>query len=262
MDNCKYNAETRFADAGLALLMDLSAESDGNMLWEEYCTSNCAMPPALDIQCRRQIQKAIQKNKWHSRAIRFLKTTCQLAASFAVILFLVVSLVTSVEAIRVPVLNFILKHSPHATAILFQSSSTSSQTQLEELCSILKYSAPEGYILEVEQIYRDKYSVPPTVTSVFMAFQDENDAILTIHVAPAKGSWSVDTEDATVTQLELSGQEAILIEKHPEIQIIWVNKTQELFYHITADSMEKSDFMQYVTMLAKETKNSNGGLNE
>ena len=61
-----------------------------------------------------------------------------------------------------------------------------------------------------------------------MAFQDENDAILTIHVAPAKGSWNVDTEDATVTQLELSGQEAILIEKHPEIQIIWVNCLEDM----------------------------------
>lgn len=262
MDNCKNNAETRFADAGLALLMDLSAESDGNMLWEEYCVSNCAMPPELDNHCRHQIQKAVRRSKRHSRAMGFLKTASQLAASFAVILFLTVSLITSVEAIRIPVLNFILKHTPRATAILFQSSPTPSQTQLEELCSILKYSAPEGYTLEVEHIYRDEYTIPPTVTSVFMAFQDENDALLMIHVSPAEGSWSVDTEDAVVTQLVLEGQKAILIEQASRIQMIWINETQKLFYHVTADTMEKTDFMQYVTLLAKETKNSNAGLKE
>ncbi len=262
MDNCRNNAETRFADAGLALLMDLSAESDGNMLWEEYCVSNCVMSPELDNQCRHQIQKAVRRSKRHSRAMGFLKTASQLAASLAVILFLTVSLITSVEAIRIPVLNFILKHSPRATAILFQSSSAPSQTQLEELCSILKYSAPEEYALEIERIYRDEYTVPPTVTSVFMAFQDENEALLSIHVSPAEGSWSVDTEDAIVTQMTLEGQRAILIEKPPSMQVLWINETQHLVYHVTASSMEKTDFMQYATSLAKETKNSNAGLKE
>lgn len=262
MDNHRNHVETNFTDAALALLLERSAESDGERLWEEYCACDCKVPPVLDNQCRQKICKTIRKRKVYSNTVHLLKRTGQLAASLAIILFLTFSLITSVEAFRIPVLNFILKHSPRATAILFQSSSTPRQTQLEELCSILKYSAPEGYTLEIEHIYRDEYTVPPTVTSVFMGFQDENNALLTIHVSPAEGSWSVDTENAAVTQLILEGQKAILIEKFPEFQMLWINDTQKLLYHITAGSMNKTDFLNYVTLLSKETKNSNSGLIE
>lgn len=262
MDNHRDHAEMQFADAGLALLLELSTESDGELLWEEYASSHCVMPPALDQKCRSQIQKTIHINKRRRNATHILKSVGQLAASLAVVLFLTVSLITSVEALRIPVLNFILKHSPRATAILFQSTATPRQTQLEELCSILKDAVPEGYVLEVEHIYRDEYTVPPTVTSVFVAFQNEDDALLTIHVSPAEGARSVDTENAEVTQMELEGQRALLIEKPPGIQVLWINETQQLVYHVTASTMKKTDFMNYATMLAEETKMSNAGLKE
>lgn len=262
MDNHRNNAETQFTDAGLALLLDWSAESDGELLWEEYCTSNCTMPLDLDIQCRKQIQKTIQKNSRHTFMMRFLKTAGHIAASLTVILCLTVSLITSVEALRVPVLNFILKNSPRATAILFQSSTTPGETQLEELCSILKFSVPEGYTLEMERVYRNEFTNPQTVTSVFMAFLDANENLLTIQVSPAEGSWSVDTENAVVTHRTLEGQNAIFIEKSPEFQVLWLNETQNLFYHISASSMEKADFENYVITLAKEIRYSNAGLRE
>ena len=262
MDNFRNNAETNFADAGLALLMDRSAESDGDLLWEEYCSHNCTMPLELDIQCQRQIQRTIRKSRRHSCTMRFLKTAGHLAASLAVILCLTIPLITSVEAIRIPVLNFFLKHSPRATSILFQNPSPPSQTQLEELCSILKFSAPEGYTLEVEHIYRDEYTVPATVTSVFMAFQNANDDLLSIHVSPAEGSRSVDTENAVVTQLTIEGQKALFIEKSPEFQVLWINEPQKLLYHVSVGSMNKADFMNYIKTLAKDINNSNAGLKE
>ena len=260
MDNHRNHVETNFTDAALALLLERSAESDGERLWEEYCASDCRMPPVLDNQCRQKICKTIRKNRVHSNTVHLLKRTGQLAASLAIILFLTVSLITSVEAFRIPVLNFILNHSPRATAILFQNSSSSSQTPLEELHGIVKLFVPEGYTLEVEHIYRDEYTDPPTVTSLFMAFQNTSDDLLTIHISPAEGARSVDTENAVVTQLMLEGQKAILIEKFPEFQMLWINETQKLVYHITASSMNRTDFMNYVTLLAKETKHSNSGL--
>lgn len=260
MDNHRKHIETNFTDAALALLLERSAESDGERLWEEYCASDSSMAPALDNQCKQKICKTIRKSRMYSNTTHLLKRTGHLAASLAIVLFLTVSLITSVEAFRIPVLNFILKHSPKATAILFQNSSPSSQTPLEELLGIVKLFVPEGYTLEVEHIYRDEYSDPPTVTSLFMAFQNTGDDLLTIHISPAEGTWSVDTENAVVTQLMLEGQKAILIEKSPEFQMLWINETQKLLYHITAGSMSKTDFLNYVTLLAKETKYSNSGL--
>lgn len=258
MDNRRDHLEKEFADAGLALLMDWSAESDGESLWEEFSSDEPRMPQDLDIRCRNLIQKARRNMCFH----RIGKSIGKMAASFVLVLFLAVSLITSVEALRVPVLNFFLKHSPRATSIIFQqNSSTKKQNQLEELLSILKSFVPEGYTLELEKVYRDEYANPPVVTSVFLFFQDTDEHLIYIETSPAEGVRNVDTENATVSQITLAGMEAMLIEKSSEIRVIWLNKTQNLLYSVTANSMEKSDFMEYVTTLAWEIRYSNAGLN-
>lgn len=262
MDKRRSKVETDFADAALALLMDWSAESDGEQLWDEYCTAEQQMPPELDAICRNRIQKYAKRSRRRGGFVRMLKTSGQAAACLAIILFFAISLITSVEALRVPVLNFILKHSEQATAIIFQHEPTQKETQLEELLNILKESAPEGYSLEIENIYRDNYSNPPVITSIFMGFQDAGSNLLSIHVTPAEGTMNVDTEDASVTRITLEDQYAMLIEKAPEIRMIWINETQGLLYSVTASAMEKADFMEYVAILAHETRYSNAGFTE
>ena len=117
-------------------------------------------------------------------------------------------------------------------------------------------------MLEVEQIHRDKYTDPPVITSVFLAFQNADDNLLTVHVAPAEGTWNIDTEDASMTPMTLEDQKAILIEKTPEIRVLWINDAQGLFYDIYAGSMERTEFLNYVTILAEEIRYSNAGLTE
>ena len=193
---------------------------------------------------------------------RVLKSAGKTAACVALILCLTVSLITSVEALRVPVLNFLLKHSPRATTILFQHSATQSQTQLEELLCILKSNTPTDYALVMEQIYRDEYADPPVIRSVFLAFQNAEENLLMIQVAPAEGTWNVDTEDAALTPMTLEDQQALLIEKDTQIRVLWINETQGLLYDISAHAMEKTDFMNYVTSLAEDILYSNAGLLE
>ena len=260
MDERRSRIETDFADAALALLMDWSAEDEGDWLWEEYCTAEQQMPPELDTRCRSLIQTHTKKIQQKTKFLSCLKAAGQTAACLGIILFLTVSLITSVEALRVPVLNFFLKHSPRATTILFQQ--PPQESPLEELQGILKFYVPEGYTLELEQIHRDEYSNPPAVTSVFLAFQDSKRNLLTIHVSPAEGVWNVDTEDASVSEIILEGQKAILIENAPEISVYWLNKRQGLLYGVTANAMDKTDFLEYVTLLAQETRWSNAGFTE
>ena len=262
MDNRRISLEDHFSDAALALLMDSNAEAEGELLWEQYGGCRPEFPKELDENCQNRIQKTIAKKSKHAILARAGKRVLQVAASFVLVLFLTVSLITSVEALRVPLLNFLLKHSPRATTILFQQSPTQSQTQLEELLCILKTNAPTNYVLEVEQIHRDKYTDPPVITSVFLAFQNADDHLLTVHVAPAEGTWNIDTEDAIMTPMTLEDQKAILIEKEPEIRVLWINDAQGLFYDIYAGSMEKTEFLDYVTILAEEIRYSNAGLTE
>ena len=262
MDDIRRNLEDRFSDAALALLMDGFSEVDGQALWDQYQASEQTMPQDLDQRCQRQMQKTLARQQKKASWFRTRKLVSQTAASLVLVLLLTISLVTSVEALRVPVLNFLLKHSPRATTILFSEPPAQSQTQLEELVCILKSNVPKNYTLELENIYRDEYLDPPVITSVFLAFQDADENFLLIQVSPAEGARNIDTEGAAITQMTLVDQRAILVEKAPEIRILWINDTQGLVYDIYAGAMEKSDFLDYVTQLAEEIRYSNAGLIE
>lgn len=61
MDNQRTILEDRFTDAALALLMDCSAETDGELLWEQYHACGQTMPPELDQACQKQTKRAIEK---------------------------------------------------------------------------------------------------------------------------------------------------------------------------------------------------------
>ena len=262
MDERRNNLEDRFSDAALALLMDRFAEDDGEALWQQYLTGSQPMPQDLDQRFQKQIQKALSRQLRETYRIRTRKLVLQMTAALTLVLLLTVSLVTSVEALRVPVLNFLLKHSPRATTVLFTHAPSQRHTQLDELLHILKSRVPEDYTLELERIYRDESAEPPAVTSVFLAFQNADHHLLSIQVAPAEGVRNIDTEDAEITSMTLAEQKAILMEKAPEMRVLWINDAQGLVYDIYAGSMEKSDFLDYVTILAEEIRFSNAGLSE
>lgn len=262
MDDRRKQIETQFSDAALALMMDDFAEEEGKQLWEAYCEEECCMPAELDARCSSQIQHTIDKTSHQSAVRKRWKSAGRAAACLVVLLCLAGTLVSSVEALRVPVLNFIIRHAPQYTSFLFGEAPGSSLTRLEELLSILKISVPDGYTLAAEHIHRDEFPDPPSVHSVFLAYQDADENILMINVAPAEGTLNIDTEDATITKIILAEQEAMLVEKAPEIRVLWINDAQNLYYDVYASNMEKSAFLEYVTPLSEKILYSNAGLSE
>ena len=247
MDERKMQVMEDFGDAALALMLEEQAEADGMALWEAYCRQNDPMPEPLDNACRKAVAKTLRKSHKHMLMGRALRCSAMLAAC----LVLVTTLIFSVEALRVPMLNFILTHGGASTVLRFQEREGWEETPLEEIRYILDTTVPDGFVLEIEN------SDSPSRLGRFYCSDDAG--TLQIVIIPAMGSMSLDADEGQITEFTLAGHDAILVESD-DLQAMWINKTQKLFYTVTASSMEKTDFLQFVEILAEKTTYSGAGL--
>ena len=249
MDERKKKVMEDFGDAALALMLEEQAEADGKALWEAYCEHIEPMPQSLDKTCRKVMAKVIRRSHKHMLMGRALRCSALLAAC----LVLVTTLVFSVEALRVPVLNFILTHGGASTVLRFQERESWEETPLEEMRHILDITVPDGFVLEIEN------SDSPSMLGRFYCSDDTG--TLQIVIIPAMGAMSLDADQGQITEFTLAGHDAILVESD-DLQAMWINKTQKLFYTVTASAMEKTEFLQFVEILAEETTYSAAGLTD
>ena len=101
--------EEQIQDASLLILMDEYAQADGQKLLTNFKASGMTMPVSLDRVCQLQFDQYRRK----SEKSTLLRNTVYRVAKIAAVLVLVCSLsanlILSVEAIRVPCLNFFIR---------------------------------------------------------------------------------------------------------------------------------------------------------
>lgn len=244
--------QQRFGDAAMELLMQEYAQTDGDLLLERY-RGECdrvSMPDAMDRHCRNLIQKSYQR----MLIISALKRTARVAACILIMLCLAFPLAMSVEAFRIPVLNFILKEGKEFTQVSF-AQNTSSFSALDQLRVIIWEAVPDGYQLTLENVHTDKHMGSESITSLFIRFQDDQKRALAIGVTKAAGSISVDSENAETTSMELFGQQAVILAKDGELRAIWVNEEQGQLYDVTGYGTGPDIFWECVHKLANSTQN-------
>jgi len=244
--------QQRFADAALELWMEEYAQAEGYRLLEAYRqeSSDTARSEALDAHCQKTIRKANQRMLIGST----LKRAARTAACLLIMLMLAFPMAMSVEAFRIPVMNFILKEGKGFTAVSF-TQNTSSFSALDYLREVIWEAVPDGYQLSAENVHTDKYMGNETVTSLFVRFQNEKEHFFVISVTKAKGTISIDTDDADITTMELSGQQAVIVAKEDEIRAMWINEDQGQVYDVVGYGTGPDAFWECVHKLSKSTYN-------
>lgn len=243
--------QDRFSDAAIALMMDQYAQEDGNALLQRYQEVADTMPELLDRHCQRVIQNA------HKRTL--MRSTLKRAARAAACVFLILTLTCpfamSVEAIRIPVLNFMLKHGKGFTEITF-SQDTDSFSALDQLRTLIWMSIPEGYQFDIENVHTSKFRGTETVSSLLVRYEDNQKDILEISILKAKGSINIDSQDSVVTPMDLYGQQAVFVADEEELRVLWVNESQGQLYSVIGYGTEPDTFWECVHTLSKATQNT------
>ena len=228
----------QYDDAAFALLMDEYAEEEGARLMAEFEAAQAAgqvpeMPRELDEQCRRMIRRDRVKKRGIRAARSFRKVAVKAAVAVLVFIGLMTTVVMSVDALRVPVLNFIIEHFDEYSSITF-TDSTQPQTQTHNPAELFESIIPQDYTL-----------VSQTITENLALIAYENNDLDTIQlcITPAEGEVRLDTEDAIYSEVILYNYKAILLEENG-YQVFWHDEKADVLYTVIATALTKEAILE------------------
>ncbi len=238
----------QYEEVALALLMEEYAEAQGELLWKDYEEAAAQgntedMPQALKDKCHQLIQKAYKKGRNRSMFRRVIKI-CAMAAVVITALFGILSAtVLSVEALRVPVLNFILDRGGKFAFVNVGFNDAGLEKQFKAIVKIVEANLPGGYSLEEK----------PDTSGMSLLIKTKNGEgeKLTIHVSRDTAQIKVDTEGAQIQEVDLEGGKKGYLIIEEGVYFIWHDEAKGLIISVSTMNVEPDDFWKLVNALAK-----------
>ncbi|MBQ6431192.1 MAG: DUF4367 domain-containing protein [Oscillospiraceae bacterium] len=208
----------RFADAAAALVMDQYVAA----LADRYAAEDAAsveVGGALDQRCRKSIKKGERKRLWERIGKRTLRVARVAVITFLILCGTFVVLFSTVEAFRVPVINFFINQTDKYLEltdqdVVFNDIDPYYLNPSDVGEDLLEGLLPDGY---VPALYDESGQGDQTI--MYKNLQNEEEFVF-YNYYPMTGTLHVDTEDAVVENITIYGYEAILIQKHG-YQLVW-----------------------------------------
>lgn len=235
-----------YEEAALKLLMDEYAEADGERLMRKYEEAEengqvDDIPEDLDMKCRHIIQESFTKQAREKKIRKSMRMLGRVAVLVLVVMGIAATTVLSVEALRVPVLNYFLQHSERYSSITLNEQNETVYTEIEDIKERLRYCVPEQYDLVVENI-----SEHSTMT---LLYQDKDNHRISLMVAFESGQVFIDDENVEMESVTLNGKEAFFVDKDG-LQLIWSNAEKNVSYNLIADALDQDTFWEIAYVLA------------
>lgn len=235
-----------YEEITMELLMDEYAEAEGEALWKEFQAAEEKgevpdIPDDLDQKCRNTIRSATARINRRAQFAHGLRTLRRVAVFVLVFFGLSTTLVLSVDALRIPVLNFFLRDSERYTVIALDEQNQAIQKEFDNIQDRIEYLIPDEYNLVLEEMSEHG--------SLQLAYQDSNNEIITLVVAPASGQHIMDTEAADVKKMKVNEQDALFVDKDG-LHIVWMNPEDGLSYDFFASALDSELFWKIVYALA------------
>lgn len=235
----------QYEEATMMLLMDEYAEADGARLLQQFeeAEKNGQVPdvPAeLDEKCRKLIEGSFAKQERKNHIFQLVRTLGKVAIYALVLLGLMTTMVLSVDALRVPVLNFFLEQSERYSTIVFENDVKTDDPTVNPLSERIGSLISDGYSLISEE-YIDG--------EAFLLYQNEVGGIISLNVTHTVGQVLMDTEDTTQENVTIHDYPAILIVKDG-YRLVWTNEELELVFDFYANSMELDTFWKLAYKIA------------
>lgn len=237
----------QYEEAALGLLMEEYADAEGAFLLQGYEAASredtaASMPQELADKCLKLIDRAYMKRRRGELLSGIAKSVGKLAVFAAIFCGLISVSVLSVEAWRVPVLNFILDESGDFASINFENADSQPPVRFAEIVDRVTGVVPAGYEL------MNQPDVDGLVMNMRLCNAEDNRILVTVHSSTSE--LVVDTENATCTELEFDGHRAVLIQKD-YLHIVWCDERAQLVYSVYADGLTADGFWELVHLIAE-----------
>lgn len=228
----------QYEEASMMLLMDEYAEADGARLLQEFEEAEKngevpEVPATLDAKCRELIQTSFTKQNGIRRFTKLARAFGKAAVFLFAFLGLTATMVFSVDAFRIPVLNFFLDHSERYTSVAFDDQSQYPAMDSKDLAESIAPLLPSGYQLVSADITGEGMC--------FILFQDKEEHIISLNTCPSSGQLFIDTEDSAQEEITLNGQRAVFIDKDG-YRVIWADADAGSAFDLFANGLDLTTF--------------------
>lgn len=237
----------QYEEAALGILMEEYAKAEGERLLQEFETASAQddfepMPEELKAKYHQLIDQAYKKKRQRS----FFSGITKAASKVAVIALLVFGIasaaILSVDAWRVPVLNFILAESGDQAVVNVGYSNSALKKQFEAIVETVRNNVPPDYTF-TETPDTDKMAL-------LIKMENKEGKLLNVCVSQENAQMTLDTENAEVEEIDLNGHPAYLIIKDG-LYIIWFDDVKGLVISVSAQDISPNEFWVLVNALAE-----------
>lgn len=218
MQTLPISEETRekLEDATLSVFMDqyakaLDAGVDSLM---EDCAED-TFPPELDQRIRKLIAKESAKERNKKRRKTALRMLRSAAAAIVLLLGACSVLFVTVEAFRIPVMNFFMEK----TNLYWEISTGDGETKEPETFN--EENPLEGILSqEFELVFLDGSLESGNLIA---DYSSDKEASVSLYINFATGNNQTDTENAAASKFKLAGQDAVISIEGEVVRITWIN---------------------------------------
>lgn len=238
----------QYDDAAFALLMDEYAEEEGARLMAEFEAAQAAgqvpqMPAELDEQCRRMIRRDRAKKRGIRAARSFQKAAVKAAVAVLVFIGLMTTVVMSVDALRIPILNYFIEHYEKYSSLNIEgydgktpehNNTTAPYAEVNKYEDPIAEYMPYGYI----SIYYNN-----SENCMTCIYKNDNGERINFEILPAYDEYRFDTENATCENISVMGYDAILA-VGDSVVLVWCDDISGLIYNLSATDIPEEQLIE------------------
>lgn len=230
-------------EAELTLLMYDYAREEGRQLAKEYdeAQENGTLPEVpeeLDRKCRALIDGTFTKMERKTRLKRIVRSAARAAAVLFVVLGMMATTVMSVDALRVPALNFIMDQSERFGIIIFDADAVTEHND-ENIVARFEGSIPEGYVGVQKEV---------SDSSILICYANSEGEIISFDAVHSENGFAVDTEETEIEPFEKNGFCGYFIKKEG-YRAIWTDPRESIIYTLYASSLTEKEFSNMLDAL-------------
>lgn len=245
MDNPKISEETRekLEEATVSVFMEQYAKAlDVAMNQKMEECADDVFPPELEKRCRALIQQEYAKERNRKRRKNALRALRSAAVVAIALLSLCSVLFMTVEAFRVPVINFFTEH-------------TNSYWLLSEKPNIDKIEETFNEENPLDGIIPDDFSLIALSGTVeegnlVAKYSNGSKATITFFVDTSLGKLQIDAENAAVSESGVAGHDASIYVEGDSVRLAWLDGNVSRAFSIYATNVSQDAVESFAEAVA------------
>lgn len=216
-EQIKKKLYEEYEDSLFKLVMHDAAEKEGQLFLEEKAklknNPEYQPSPAAIQRFSQQLDNHLKKQKGYAGKQRILSTINRAAVAMLIILVLLGSVVMTVEAVRVRVLNFVMNVKPEYTSFALKDNGNRGEKNVDWHKAYAPTFIPAGY--EVNAVSAGEFSKT-------IEFKNKQGLLITYMELNEDSQSQLDTQNASsIETVNINGHEGKLIIKNAMLTIIW-----------------------------------------